>query len=82
MALVKHDTIPSVFNKKLQVIGYIYPTRQNNFAQSLINTNRQRMQYLPVDHISGITYCKQSQMSNIQSSFQRKNQEIASCFRE
>lgn len=59
MVRVKHDTIPSVFNKKFQDIGYIYPTRQNNFAQSLINTNRQRMQYLPVDQVSGITYCKQ-----------------------
>lgn len=59
MVRINHDTIPSVFNKKFQVIGYIYPTRQNNFAQSLINTNRQRMQYLPVDQVCGITYCKQ-----------------------
>ena len=74
MFCLKTDTIQCAFNKEFQTIDHIYPKRysQNNFLQSLINTNKQNMRYLPLDQVSGITYCKQIIKYNIRSSFQRK----------
>ena len=61
MFRVKNDTIPSVFSKEFQTIDHTYPTRysQNNYVQSLINTSKQRMQYLLLGQVSGKTCCKQ-----------------------
>ena len=56
MVRVKNNTIPEVFVNKFKTVHHYYPTRhsENNFIEPKIYLRLPILQYLHVNHVSGI----------------------------